>query len=265
MTAVNPSNPAMVDRHAGRIVLVTGGVGGIGAAIVRRYVDEGAAIAIMDRDGTAGEAAVATLTATGIRAHFAVGDVGNFDDCARAVAAFERHLGPIDTLVCNAGISPKHDGRPVRIDAMDPAEWRSVVGVNLDAAFYLARLVSPGMIDRQFGRIVLMSSVAGRAYLDIVGAHYSATKGALIALTRHLAGELGAFGITANALAPGRIDTPMLRSVSGDTNDAVIRPTPMGRLGTPQEVAAVCTFLSSADASFVTGQVIDVAGGWLMT
>ena len=149
---------------------------------------------------------------------------------------------------------------------MDPAEWQRVVGVNLNGAFNFARLVTGGMIARRYGRIVSLSSVAGKAYLgEIVACHYSATKSALIGFTRHLAGELGPHGITVNAMAPGRIATPLVRTVSDAANNAVVDVTPLRRLGEPSEVADVCCYLTSPDAAFVTGQVIDVAGGWLMT
>ena len=165
----------------------------------------------------------------------------------------------------NAGISPKHAGKPAPIWEMDPAEWERVVDTNLNSVFNFVRLLTPGMVDRRFGRVVSMSSVAGKAYLDIVAAHYSTTKAALIGMTRHLAGELGPHGITVNALAPGRIDTPMVAGAPRASNDAVVDVTPLRRLGKPVEVADACLFLTSANAGFVTGQVIDVAGGWLMT
>ena len=110
----------------------------------------------------------------------------------------------------NAGISPKHAGKPAPIWDMDPSEWERVIDTNLTSVFNFVRLLTPGMVQRRFGRVVSMSSVAGKAYLDIVAAHYSTTKAALIGLTRHLAGELGPHGITVNAVAPGRIDTPMV-------------------------------------------------------
>lgn len=253
-------------RHNKKIVLVTGGSGGIGAAIVERYLAEGAAVAIVDHNREQGQQQARRLAAQGGRVHFAAADVADFEACASACREIEQVLGPVDILVNNAGISPKHGGHPMPIHKMDPKEWLQVVGVNLNGAFNFSRLVAGGMIERKYGRIVSMSSVAGKAYLgDIVAAHYSTTKAALIGFTRHLAGELGPYGITVNALAPGRIATPLVRTVSEEANLGVIDDTPLRRLGEPGEVADVCCYLTSPDANFVTGQVIDVAGGWLMT
>lgn len=254
-------------RHQGKVVLITGGAGGIGTAIVKRYLQEGAAVGIVDFDEARG-AALAQETSKGgsdMRTAFHKADVADYAQCEEACAAIQRQLGPIDILVNNAGISPKHEGRPMPIHRMEPAEWNRVVNVNLNSAFNFSRLLAPGMIERKFGRIVSMSSVAGKAYLDIVAAHYSTTKAAIIGLTRHLAGELGPHGITVNAIAPGRIDTPLLRTVSAEANAAVVEQTPLRRLGTPDEVAQACCFLTSPEGSFITGQVVDVAGGWLMT
>ncbi|CAM5199697.1 3-oxoacyl-[acyl-carrier protein] reductase OS=Castellaniella defragrans OX=75697 GN=HNR28_000941 PE=3 SV=1 [Castellaniella defragrans] len=247
-------------------MLVTGGAGGIGSAIVDRYLAEGARVGIIDLDAGRGQAACERLRAGGHTVAFSAADVGRYEDCALAVERLQAELGAVDTLVNNAGISPKHEGRPSPIGGMDPAEWDRVVGVNLNAAFYLTHLLAPGMQQRRFGRIVSMSSVAGKASLiDIVAAHYSTTKAALIGFTRHAASELGPYGITVNAIAPGRINTPLLKTVPGAANEAVIRETPLRRLGEPSEVADMCAFLTSAEANFVTGQVVDVAGGWLMT
>ncbi|NLY26442.1 MAG: SDR family oxidoreductase [Alcaligenaceae bacterium] len=252
-------------RHQRRTVMVTGAVGGIGQGIVARYLHEGARVALVDLDPVRGEQVVEQLRAQGHSALFVQADVSDFHACARACETIQAEWGFIDTLVNNAGISPKHDGKPAGIHTMEPEEWQRVVGVNMNSVFNLVRLLSPGMIEHKFGRIVSMSSVAGKAWLDIVGVHYSTTKAALIGMTRHLAGELGPHGITVNALAPGRIDTPLLKTVSSQANDLVIAQTPLRRLGTPDEVADACAFLTSDEARFITGQVIDVAGGWLMT
>lgn len=251
-------------RHAGRVVLVSGSASGIGAAIALRYCEEGASVALLDRNPESLKTQADDLINQGFTVACAVADVGNFKECQSACELLVEQLGPIDTLINNAGISPKKNGKPCPIWLMEPEEWLSVVDVNLNGSFNLARLVTPSMVERRFGRVVNMSSVAGSAYLPLVAAHYSATKASIIGLTRHLAGELGEFGITANALAPGRIDTPLLKTVPAAANEAVVAETPVRRLGQPWEVADAACYLTAPESSFITGQVLDVAGGWLM-
>lgn len=251
-------------RHSGRTVLISGAAGGIGAAIARRYCEEGASVALLDLDPKALQEQGETLRGEGFRVAWHSADVGDFGQCEVACAHLSELIGPIDTLINNAGISPKHDGKPAPIWQMSPEEWQRVVNVNLNGAFNLSRLLSASMVERRFGRIINMSSVAGSAFLPLVAAHYSATKAAIIGLTRHLAGELGEYGITANALAPGRIETPLLKTVSSSANEAVVAETPLRRLGQPWEVADAACYLSAPESAFVTGQVLDVAGGWLM-
>lgn len=254
----------MNQRHQGRVVLVSGAGSGIGAAIAQRYCEEGAAVAIVDADPERARAQAERLQGLGHRVAWRQADVADYGQCATACEQLAEALGPIDTLINNAGISPKHDGQPAPIWQMSAEEWGRVVGVNLNGAFNLSALLSRGMVERGYGRIVSLSSVAGSAYLPLVAAHYSATKAAIIGLTRHLAGELGPYGITANALAPGRIETPLLKTVSAQANEAVVAQTPLQRLGQPLEVAQAACFLTSAESEFITGQVLDVAGGWLM-
>ena len=253
-------------RHAGRNVLVTGAASGIGACISRQYVQEGATVVLIDVNADALVAHAESLTSLGGHAVWATADVADYNQCAQALDRVRARIGAdVDTLINNAGISPKKNGKPANFWEMDPDEWYRVVGVNLHGAFNWSRLVSPAMVQNKFGSIVNMSSVAGKAYVSFTAAHYGTTKAALIGMTRDLAGELGPHGITVNAIAPGRINTPLMRTASNETNQAVILETSLRRLGEPQEVAEMACFLTSPESRFVTGQVVDVAGGWLMT
>ncbi|HBP30165.1 MAG: SDR family oxidoreductase [Advenella sp.] len=249
----------------GKTAIVTGAVGGIGAAIVRTFLAQGAQVGMIDVDQARGHAFASQLAAEGHKVAFVDADVSSFEACQRAYEGITAELGGADILVNNVGISPKTNGRALRVYEMPPAEWDKVVDVNLNSVFYMTHLATPHMVQQRAGRVINMSSVAGKAYCDIVAAHYAATKAGLLGLTRHWAAELGEFDITVNGLAPGRISTPLLKSVPQEINDAVTRVTSLGRLGTPEEVADACLFFASDQARFVTGQVLDVAGGWLMT
>lgn len=256
-----------MSSHQGRVVVVTGGGRGIGRAIADAHAAAGAAVAYLDHDASLADSAAADARMRGIKAIGVAADVANFKEIDTAMKRVAEALGPIDVLVNNAGISPKSgtDGKRALAWEMDPDEWRRVLDVNLTGAFNCTRSVLPGMKELGRGRIVSTSSVAGKTFCDIVGIHYAATKAALIGFTKHLAGEVGPFGITVNAVAPGRIDTPLMRGTANAANDAVKAITPMRRFGTPEEVADTVLFLTSDAARFVTGQTIDVAGGWLMT
>lgn len=256
-----------MSTHTGRVALVTGSGRGIGRAIADRLGEAGAAVAYLDHDpelarSAADEAVRAGRAAIGVSA-----DVADAQAIAKAVKQIEAALGPVDILVNNAGISPKsgQDGKRALTWEMDVEEWQRVVGVNLTGAFICSNAVLPGMVARRRGAIVSTSSVAGKTFCDIVGIHYAATKAGLIGFTKHLAGEVGPYGITVNAVAPGRIDTPLMRGTASAANEAAKLATPMRRFGTPDDVAGTVLFLTSDNAGFVTGQTIDVAGGWLMT
>lgn len=251
--------------HAGRVAVVTGGGSGIGRAIAEALAAAGAAVAVLDADGNAAEDVAGAIAAAGRQAMAVACDVARHESVAAAAREIEAALGPADILVNNAGISPKHQGRPASVLDMDPAEWQRVVDVNLTGAFNGIRAFAPGMAARGWGSIVNQSSVAAKTHVGFVGAHYPATKAGLIGLTKHLAGELGPAGINVNALAPGRIDTPLMRGVAAGVNEAIAQETPMRRLGLPADVAAAALFLTSEVGHFVTGQVLDVAGGWKLT
>ncbi len=252
-------------RLHNKVALVTGALGGIGSAIVRALLAEGARVGLVDLNAKGGRSFEKELKAAGHHVVYVNANVSSFAECETAFNTVAAELGAVDILVNNVGISPKQDGRALKVWEMPPEEWDTVVSVNLSSMFYMTRLATPGMIKKREGRIINMSSVAGKAYCDIVAAHYAATKAALIGATRHWAGELGDYNVTVNALAPGRISTPLLKMVPQETNDAVTQVTALKRLGTPEEVADACVFFASDQARFITGQTLDVAGGWLMT
>lgn len=252
--------------YTGRNVIVTGGANGIGLAITKAYLEARANVVMIDCNADAGEKTAKILREKYGNIHFVHADVGSYESCQAAMDRAQALVGDIDTLVNNAGISPKRNGKGLPIDELAVDEWTRVVDVNLHGVFYFSKLAVPRMKANGFGRIVSMSSVAGKAYLDVCAVHYSATKAAVIGLTRQLAGELGPYGITVNAIAPGRIDTDMVAMAGEKANQVYIDQTPLKRLGSTDEVADLCLYLTSRkEAGFVTGQIVDVSGGWLMT
>lgn len=228
-------------------VLITGGSRGIGAAAVRVFVRAGYAVSFFYEKNVEAAAALAAETgAAAIRC-----DVADTDAVVQAVAS----LPPVDVLVNNAGIS--HVGL---ISEITPAEWDRLFAVNVKSIYNTVRAVLPAMLQRQAGAVVNVSSMWGQAGASCEAA-YSATKGAVIALTQALARELGPSGIRVNAVSPGVIDTEMNAHLSPADRDALAAETPLERIGTPEEVAEAIVYL--ARATFVTGQNLPVNGGFL--
>jgi 2-hydroxycyclohexanecarboxyl-CoA dehydrogenase len=247
-------------RLEGRIALVTGGAGGIGAATCRRLGAEGARVAVTDMNAAGAKDVAGELNGMSYEL-----DVRDGESIAAAVRAAEEELGPIDILVNNAG----YDEFGFFVNT-DEAMWDRVLGVNLRGVIAVTHAVLPGMQERRGGRIVNVASEAGRVGSSGSGI-YSAAKAGVIGFTKAIARESARYGVTCNAVAPGPIETPLLMQapqVLGDVGqklvDTMVGSTVLRRLGQPDEVAAAITFLASDDASFVTGQALGVSGGLAM-
>jgi 3-oxoacyl-[acyl-carrier protein] reductase len=243
---------------SGRVAIVTGGSRGIGRAIALALAESGAAVGIAFRSQEASAREVQrAIEAAGGRAFIAPGDVRDEGSVTRFVEAASAALGPVDILVNNAGIT--RDGH---ILFTDTAKWDEVLGVNLDAAYYAVRAVVRGMLLRRWGRIINVSSPSARMPLGGQSS-YAASKAGLEGFTRALSRDLASKGVLVNAVSPGLVETDMLEAMPAEGRAAHLKAIALGRIGKPEEIAAVVAFLASDAASYITGQVIGVDGGLL--
>jgi 2-hydroxycyclohexanecarboxyl-CoA dehydrogenase len=242
-----------------RVAVVTGGGSGIGRSISRHLAEQERRVAVLDRDGAAAEAVAESLRADGARAVARSVDVADRTAVDRAFDEVRSELGPIEILVTSAAISGF-----VPFEAITLDDWSRTIAVNLTGTFNCVQSAIPDMVAAGWGRIVTISSAAGQTGSARQG-HYSASKGGVIALTKAVALEYAAKGITANTIPPFAFDTPMLRGAQESkylpNADVLARMIPTGRLGTGDDIGAMCAFLCSDAANYVTGQVIAVNGG----
>jgi 3-oxoacyl-[acyl-carrier protein] reductase len=235
----------------GRHAVVTGGASGIGLAIARRMTGSGASVTVWDIDAKAGEKAAGELAG-----QFVAADVSQFDSVERAVAATLRHASAIDVFINNAGIT----GPNVKLWEYPLDGWRDVFRINLDGVFHCCRAVVPHMRARNYGRIVNIASVAGKDGNPNASA-YSASKAAVIALTKSLGKELADTGIRVNCVTPAAVRTPLFAQMTQAHIDYMLSKIPMGRFGESDEIAALVAWLATEECSFSTGAVFDLSGG----
>ena len=228
----------------GRRALVTGGASGIGLAAAERLRAGGATVAVLDRQPVDGD---------WLSVQADISDPAQVNDAVRQA---EAGLGGLDIVVNSAGVP----GESVRTADTSDEEWRHVMGVNADGTFYVCRAVVPGMVKRGYGRIVLLSSIAGKEGNPMAPA-YSASKAAVIGLTKALGKDLAQTGVLVNCIAPAVIETPILEGLSAEHVGYMVERIPLGRTGTAEEVAALICWLASDECTFSTGAVYDISGG----
>lgn len=240
-------------------VLITGASRGIGAATARYFAQRGWDVAVnYNKSEAAARELVDELTGLGARAYAIGADVSDPEQAAMLVERTVETLGGLDALVCNAGVSLPQQ---LLTDTTDE-QWRQVFAANVDGTFYTLRAAAPHFVRAKAGRIVTLASMWGMTGGSCEVA-YSASKGAVIAMTRALAKELGPSGVAVNCVSPGVIDTDMNAHLDGDSLEQLRQDTPLARIGTPEDVAAAIWFLC-ADAPFVTGQVLSCCGGMVI-
>jgi 3-oxoacyl-[acyl-carrier protein] reductase len=252
-----------METFDGQVVMVTGGATGLGAAMVERFALLGAAVACCyNKSQSAAEALAAKLRECGKEILLVQVDVADGAQVRAAVTAVAEHFGtPISILINNAG----DNINPAPIDEMPEETWDRVIGINLKGAFLCAKYCIPAMKAARAGRVINITSISGRSGGGPGGAHYAASKGGLEAFTRALAKELAPYGVTANGIAPGVVYTPLHeRTNTPESLERLRQNIPLLRLGVPMDVAGLAAFLASADASYITGEIIAVNGGLRM-
>jgi 3-oxoacyl-[acyl-carrier protein] reductase len=247
-------------KFQGKVSVVTGGGAGIGEAIALALAREGAHVAIWDLDGNRAERVSSTIQKMGHKSIAIQMSVANAQEVNASVQRVLREFERIDILVNNAGICQVVPS----IEEIKEEDWDRVLAVNLKGVFLCSRAVMGIMKKQKAGKIINLGSLAGKVGGITAGAHYAASKAAVMCFTKSLAKELGPYGVHVNALAPGVIETDMTQMITGGDWRAYLSTIPLGRIGVVDEVAKVVLFLASDEASYLTGEIIDVNGGQFM-
>ena len=241
---------------SGKIAVVTGAAQGLGEAIAMRFLNDGIpGVALLDLNEEVLAATAARLDPEGNRVMPVACDVSDPDSVAQAFQAVERRFGTVDILVNNAGIT-----RDAMSYKMTAGQFDAAVKVSLYGSFYCVQQVVNGMRERGYGRIVSMSSLASRG--NVGQLNYASAKAGIIAMTQTLSMELGRYNITANCVAPGMINTDIIKTVPEKNMNAILSNIPMRRVGEPEEVASLVAFWASDEASYISGQCVRITGGW---
>lgn len=252
---------AFKNRFEGKTVLITGGARGIGYAIAEWFAREGAEIALNDIMVDELNRAVESLRQMGCKAKGYRADVSKASEVEEMVNSIISDFGKIDILVNNAGIA-----LPTKTLELSEEEWDRLININLKGAFLVSKAVLKHMVERRYGRIVMMGSIAGKTGGVATGVHYDVSKAGMIVMARHFAREFGQYGITVNAVAPSFVETRLLEDlqITPERKEVLAKLNVIQRLATPDDVANAVLFLASDQSSFITGETINVNGGRLM-
>ena len=255
---------------AGQTALVTGGARGIGRAVALHLARAGASVCVTDLDGVGAERTAGEVRDLGRRAIAVVANIGDDANRREMVATAERELGPIDVLVNNAGIM-----QVVDLFELTEADWDRMLGINAKAVFFLSQLVLQGMVARKKGAVVNLASAAGKVASGTKYVHYNVSKASVIAMTKTMSQAVAKDGVRVNCVCPGIIDTEMWSLIDREQGQRMqgmaehewmnqrLAQVPMGRAGTPDDVARVILFLASPLAGYMTGQSVNITGGWI--
>ncbi|KTD33170.1 acetyoacetyl CoA reductase [Legionella nautarum] len=240
--------------------VVTGGTGGIGTAICRRLAAEYRVVACYFKDGRHEEAKrwQEAQKEAGYDIDILYADISKFEDCEKLAALVMERYGHVEVLVNNAGITAD-----VSLKKMTPLQWQEVIDANLNSVFNVTRNILPSMLEKEYGRIINISSINGRKG-QFGQCNYAASKAALYGFSKSLAQEVASKGVTVNTISPGYIETPMLASMKEEVLKCIIANIPVGRLGRPEEIAEAVAFLAAREAGFMTGANLDINGGQYM-